>query len=155
MDYKFKARYKGFKLDETCFDTGVVYGINIEVDKDFLKITGEIAHDGIIRTRTYERKDWSSIMVYWDFQFKDLFQEVLLERVRQDHKFGKRTQHSMIWHTILSEETGEVAREICDSGFAWKPESNYRKELIEAAAVALAAVQDYDLSGEYGQENKQ
>lgn len=151
MEYKFKAQYLGLPTEYCNFSRDTVYDIEINVDKEYLEIkTSTQGHCENPVKAIYQQWSWKAIMIYWKFDFKNLFEEVLLERVRQDYKFGKRTQHSMIWHTILSEETGEVAREICDSGFAWKPAENYRKELIEAAAVAIAAVQDYDLSGEYG-----
>lgn len=71
---------------------------------------------------------------------------ILRERQRQDDKWGsERDQHPAMWLTILSEEVGEVAQEICESGFAiGSLSANYEKELIQVAAVALAALENIE-----------
>jgi NTP pyrophosphatase (non-canonical NTP hydrolase) len=71
-----------------------------------------------------------------------ILEEIQCERLRQDLKFGAqpRSFKPTIYLTVLTEELGEVAGSIieCDS-------DNYRVELIQLAAVAVAAIQDFDL----------
>ena len=65
--------------------------------------------------------------------------DILNERTRQDEKWGAdRTQHPAIWHTILSEEVGEVAQEVLDTTFEDAATDNLYEELIQVAAVAVA-----------------
>lgn len=73
---------------------------------------------------------------------KDILEAVNRERDRQDAKFGKcpRNIASEVWLTILMEEVGEVARAIIE-----KDSINYEHELIQVAAVAIAAIEDYRL----------
>lgn len=77
--------------------------------------------------------------------------DTLNERLRQNNKFGaNRTQHPFLWNTILVEEVGEAAKESLDMYFSDHPKEaveKYRKELIEVAAVAIAAIQDLDDNG--------
>lgn len=77
--------------------------------------------------------------------------DALNERIRQNNKFGaNRTQHPFLWNTILVEEVGEAAKESLDMYFSEHPNGaleKYRKELIEVAAVAIAAIQDLDNNG--------
>lgn len=74
---------------------------------------------------------------------QEIFDKIAQEMDRQDEKWGPdRNQHPAVWLTVLSEEVGEVAKEICDSEFDIKKLTpNYEKELIQVAAVAISAVQ--------------
>lgn len=65
--------------------------------------------------------------------------EVLEERVRQQAKWGEQNHNAPMWYGILGEEVGEVAR-----GFLEYDMENYREELVQVAAVAVAAVEAYD-----------
>jgi len=70
---------------------------------------------------------------------------ILQERERQEEKFGHQDHRPEFWLTILSEEVGEMAKEILESRFAGKlPENNpdYRAELVQVAAVALAMLEN-------------
>jgi NTP pyrophosphatase (non-canonical NTP hydrolase) len=61
------------------------------------------------------------------------------ERDRQDHNF-RPMPHNMPptgWLTVITEETGEVARAILEGDVA-----GYEKELIQVAATAVAAIED-------------
>lgn len=72
-------------------------------------------------------------------------QKLISEEIdRQEMKWGKlRNQHPATWLTILTEEVGEMAKEICDSGFDTRNmKENYRTELIQVAAVAQSALID-------------
>lgn len=81
-----------------------------------------------------------------DMRFNKIFEDVNSEIERQDGKFGKdRESHPLVWLSILSEEVGEIAKEINDADFTEeKLSDNYRKELIQVAAVALQAALNFD-----------
>ncbi len=68
-----------------------------------------------------------------------IWRDILKERARQDEKYGWKYRPPLRWISILGEEFGEVCRgEInCD----W---DNYRDELVQVAAVAVAALQNFD-----------
>lgn len=77
--------------------------------------------------------------------------EAINERIRQDEKWGpRRTHHPLEWMPIWIEEVGEVAKAMCEAYFKY-PEGetweDYRKELIHAAAVAIAMCESYDIVG--------
>lgn len=75
----------------------------------------------------------------------NILNDIKKERDRQDKKWGLQEHHPCVWLTILSEEIGEVAKEICDSGFRTDNLSdNYRNELIQSAAVLVAMIQNFD-----------
>jgi NTP pyrophosphatase (non-canonical NTP hydrolase) len=65
--------------------------------------------------------------------------DVVAERDRQDAKWGEQNHPPMKWVAILAEEVGEVAEAALDGG---GPE--YRAEMVQAAAVCLAAVESFD-----------
>lgn len=65
--------------------------------------------------------------------------EVLVERVRQQVKWGEQNHNAPLWFAILGEEVGEVA-----NAFLERDMANYRTELIQVAAVAVAMVEAYD-----------
>lgn len=69
-----------------------------------------------------------------------IVEEVLLERTRQDEMFGAmpRNLTPAAWLTILVEEIGEVARASIEGD-----STGYPIELIQVAAVAIAALEDY------------
>lgn len=70
---------------------------------------------------------------------KSVLNDVAAERSRQLLKFGEQHHDPSWWYVILGEEFGEVGRAI----YEHLP-TNYREELIQVAAVAVAAVEDYD-----------
>jgi NTP pyrophosphatase (non-canonical NTP hydrolase) len=71
--------------------------------------------------------------------------DILLERERQVEKHGKGADiHTPErWLVILLEEVGEVSTAILE-----KDPNNYREELTHVAAVALAAIENYDSTKE-------
>lgn len=73
-------------------------------------------------------------------QIKDL----ILERKRQDDKWGEQNHDPCVWMTILTEEVGEVAKEALRMRFALGDLALYRAEAIQVAAVALAMVECID-----------
>lgn len=70
--------------------------------------------------------------------------DVVLERLRQDTKWGEQNHSPVWWHAILAEEVGELAKAILELQFAGKPTSAVREELIQVAAVAIAAIESID-----------
>lgn len=72
--------------------------------------------------------------------------EVAEERDNQDDKWGevatRLTATADRWHTILSEEVGEVADAINEGDV-----TGMRAELIQVAAVAVATIEALDAGG--------
>jgi NTP pyrophosphatase (non-canonical NTP hydrolase) len=72
---------------------------------------------------------------------QSIISEIEQERKRQDLKFGTppRSRKPALYLAVLMEEVGEIARSILEGD-----SDNYRIELIQVAAVAVAALQDFD-----------
>lgn len=70
--------------------------------------------------------------------------EVLNERANQDKKWGEQNHSPLEWLPILAEEFGEVSRAVCECYFGNYEFDNYREELIQIAAVAIAMVESLD-----------
>lgn len=68
-----------------------------------------------------------------------ILDEIRAERARQDKRWGIQNHHPFKWLTIMGEETGEVAKDALEGYRA-----GYRKELIQVAAVAVAAIESLD-----------
>ncbi len=68
------------------------------------------------------------------------------ERLKQLEKWGPKELPVMEWLGLLMEEVGEAARELnqIGPGSDAEAEARLRAELIQVAAVALAAVQQID-----------
>jgi NTP pyrophosphatase (non-canonical NTP hydrolase) len=76
-----------------------------------------------------------------------IFDEIAEERKRQDDKWGTQSHEPIEWLPILMEEVGEVAREVCENHFpvyGKSDMSNYRKELIQVAAVVVHMIENLD-----------
>ena len=69
--------------------------------------------------------------------------DVAAERDRQDKKWGVQLHDPQWWLVILAEEVGEVARAIFEADDAGVRE-DYRAELVQVAAVAVAAIESLD-----------
>lgn len=65
------------------------------------------------------------------------------ERKRQDAKWGEQNHHPLYWLAILQEEVGEAAK-ACIEHNAF----DYQKEMIQVAAVAIAALESLARQGE-------
>ena len=65
--------------------------------------------------------------------------EVRQERQRQDEKWGQQDHGPMAWLVILGEEAGEACRAVLEGD-----DLGYRGELVQIAAVAIAAIEAYD-----------
>ena len=75
-----------------------------------------------------------------------IFEAITTERARQDKKHGAdRNLHPIEWMGILGEEYGEACKEAND--YHWENDEptevlfRYRKEMIEAAAVIVSALE--------------
>lgn len=69
-------------------------------------------------------------------KYDSVFEKILEELRRQDFKWGEdRTLDIRTWNTILMEEVGEVAKASLEHD-----EANYVEELIQVAAVSVAAL---------------
>lgn len=87
----------------------------------------------------------------------ELFEKVGAEIKRQDAKWGDcRDQHPALWLTILSEEIGEISKEVNDVLFDVKKLNieNYKAEIVQSIAVLAqmyknVAIYDSIQSGEF------
>ena len=61
------------------------------------------------------------------------------ERERQDELWGEQNHSPFVWLAILGEEYGEACKAIIENN-----NCDYRKELVEIAAVAVAAIESLD-----------
>ena len=76
-----------------------------------------------------------------------IYKQVKEECDRQDFKWGVRSQHPLVWMSILTEEIGEVSQEINNSGFdSDRLGDNYKTELVQCAAVIFQMIKDYESS---------
>ena len=74
------------------------------------------------------------------------------ERARQDEKWGVQLHSLPMWLTILGEEFGEACKEAC--GFTSSTDIidrataliNFKKELIQVAAVCVATLEHLETS---------
>lgn len=74
-----------------------------------------------------------------------VLRHVVDERARQEMKWGPQDHSGIEWLLILTEELGEVSREVNELYFGRTLDSSdYREELLHVAAVAVAAVENLD-----------
>lgn len=82
------------------------------------------------------------------FQVAD---EVQDERRKQDRKWGPQNHTPLEWMAILVEEVGEAQKEALE--YHWRGKyypddverlARYRAELVQVAAVAVAAIESLD-----------
>lgn len=75
----------------------------------------------------------------------EIFKEISQERKRQDAKWGIQNHSPMIWCPILTEEVGEVNKAALEHHFKDSNDlKEYREELIQVAAVAVAMIESLD-----------
>ena len=71
--------------------------------------------------------------------------DVLAERARQDEKWGDQNHHPFLYLTVLMEEVGEASQAALQATFQkTRPWADYRAEMVQVAAVALAMIECYD-----------
>lgn len=79
-----------------------------------------------------------------NYQVRSVLFDVEAERLRQDQKWGEQNHAPMEWLSILGEEVGEVCQAANEAHWHQAPLAHYREELIQVAAVAVAAVEALD-----------
>lgn len=72
-----------------------------------------------------------------------IYAQIVSERMRQDNQWGEQNHDPVYWVGILAEELGEVAKEAIEEHLR-DTSSQYRKELLHLAAVAVAAIEALD-----------
>ena len=79
-------------------------------------------------------------------RMEKVLDEIRQERSRQEIKWGQQLHNPAIWLAILSEEVGEMASGVLcfEFGKEMHREHNYRNELVQIAAVAVAAIESLD-----------
>jgi NTP pyrophosphatase (non-canonical NTP hydrolase) len=80
-------------------------------------------------------------------KLNDILSEIANERVRQNAKWGEQNHSPIEWIAILGEEYGEAAKEALENHFKYPNNTglaNYRKELIQVAAVAVQMIECLD-----------
>lgn len=70
-------------------------------------------------------------------------EDVAQERQRQDEKWGIQDHATYKWLTILMEEVGEASKAALESDDR-HGNDDYREEMVQVAAVALAAIECHD-----------
>ena len=68
--------------------------------------------------------------------------DVLSERKRQDRKWGEQNHEPLVWLAILGEEYGEACAALLQRHLVGS--RKHRDELVQVAAVALAAIESFD-----------
>jgi len=73
----------------------------------------------------------------------NIIKKLITERKRQNQKWGFPQKLSLVeWQSILSEEVGEVAKEINDISFSRVDRvDELKEELIQVAAVAVSMIE--------------
>lgn len=66
----------------------------------------------------------------------DPLRDIMEERSRQDAKWGEQNHSPLKWMLILMEEVGEASKAILE-----RNEAQYEREMIQIAAVAVAALE--------------
>jgi len=73
-----------------------------------------------------------------------VYRDILLERARQDVRFGVANHDLMLWMTILGEEFGELCQAVMHTRYGGSKAGQLRAEAIQVAAVAVSIVQALD-----------
>lgn len=83
---------------------------------------------------------------------ENILLEVLEERKRQEQKWGEQNHNPAYWLMILGEEVGEANKAALEHHFSGKPSEDYREELVQVAAVAIAMIECYDRNRKKGDD---
>ena len=75
---------------------------------------------------------------------RSVLNEVDEERRKQDKKWGEQNHSPADWLMILGEEFGEAAKAALEAKFGQGSLRQYRNELIQVAAVAVAMIECFD-----------
>lgn len=77
-----------------------------------------------------------------NMETQKILQKIVEERQRQIAKWGDQQHHDTIWYLILQEELGEIAKEVLENDEDGTRFYSLSNELIQAAAVIVAWVED-------------
>ena len=83
------------------------------------------------------KEDLVSIIISLEVElnkYEEIYDSIKTERERQDKKWGIQNHSPYKWMAILMEEVGEACTSILE-------EKNYKAELVQIAAVAVAAIE--------------
>lgn len=129
---------------------GVFINVEIGICGGSFRISTE--RDGIRELRDFLDKIIKSFHVYPkeyegpNHMIGQILREIYGERLEQIAVWGDQLHSQLAWLAILTEEVGECAKEIQD-----KSEDQLRDELIQVAAVAVAAVESLERRGMEGE----
>lgn len=80
----------------------------------------------------------------------DILRQIITERDEQDIEHGaEQIAEPTEWLTYIVEELGEVAR-----AYLYNQKYDYRNEMIQLAAIVMAAIESFDLSQKQENEDK-
>lgn len=131
------------EIKETDRDTLLVNGKEVYRDGETWRARTELTNQEQIALLNYVNKDSLKKTT-----MADVIAEVMTERRNQDAKWGQQNQHPFAWLAILGEEVGEANKAALETYFKYDGAdgdySNYRAELIQIAAVAVAMVECID-----------
>ena len=100
------------------------------------KLTGETQNYGTELKSPFTDEDYFMT----NDTLRKVLQDVVTERNRQDEKFGDQIDNTAErWMTILMEEVGEAAKEVCERNVPL-----FREEMVQVAAVACAMIECVD-----------
>lgn len=90
--------------------------------------------------------EYRDIMDSDHFIMPEALEDVLLERGKQELKWGEQNHDPFEYLTILMEEVGEAAQAAlhCHHGYDPDALAHFRTEMVQTAAVALAIVECLD-----------
>ncbi len=79
------------------------------------------------------------------------WEDVAAERARQDEQWGPQNHAPVLWMAVIAEEVGEAAQQAVKARFTLGDDNDemrhlweYRAELVQVAAVAIAAIEAWD-----------
>lgn len=78
------------------------------------------------------------------YEQNQVLREVQQERDSQDKKWGVQNHDAFTWLSILGEEVGEAHQAALENRFGTASGAQYREELVQVAAVAVAMIECYD-----------
>ncbi len=73
--------------------------------------------------------------------------EVRAERLRQDARWGEHNLAPFEWLSVLGEEVGKACQAANKAHWDGAPWAGYRAELVQVAAMAIAALACLDRHG--------
>jgi hypothetical protein len=74
----------------------------------------------------------------------NVLRDVIEEREKQDKKWGEQNHAPAVWQNILMEEVGAASKAVLDYVFGSGSVEDYRAEMVQVAAVAIAAIESFD-----------